>query len=140
MELATTEKMREVLGHPGVLPWVAPEGWSPAEFDAGDSVCLDLGRGYISFVKWSEDYWAIHIAMLPKSPPVAADGMRALAWMESEYGAAGFVANIPAVNLAARRLARICGFDECGRVPGGVKIGRVRSDVVIYVRQACRKL
>lgn len=140
MRLADAAKMRAVLGHPGVLPWVAPDGWSPEEFDAGDSVCVDLGRGFASFAKWSPDYWVCHIAMLPKSPPVAADAMKALAWMEAEHGAKGFVANIPAINFAARRLARICGFDECGRVPSAVPIGRTRSDVVIYARQSCRKL
>lgn len=128
-------RLVEVLTHPGVLPWVAPDGCSEADFDFANRLYLDLGRGYASFGKWSPDYWDVHVAMLPKSPPVQPLMMRALEWMENVHGAKGFIANIPAINFPARRLARLCGFQECGRIPGAVVIGGERVDITIYSRQ-----
>lgn len=140
MLLCDAETVRGVMLHPGVLRWVAPAGFDIASFEPSKSrIYLDFGRGFASFGKWSQDYWDIHVAMLPKSPPVAKLMLNALAWMVERHGAKGFIANIPAINFPARRLARVCGFDECGRVRDAVEIGGIRSDVVIYERPECLK-
>ena len=128
-------RLIEVLKHPGVLPWVAPDGCLVEDFDFSSRMYLDLGRGYASFGKWAPDFWDVHVAMLPKSPPVAPLMRSALKGMEDVHGAMGFIANIPAINFPARRLARLCGFDECGRIPGAVVIGGGRVDITIYSRR-----
>lgn len=109
------EWIRSIITHPQVWPWVAPRGTDPATYEPGPGVYTRCERGLMYFAPWTTQWWDVHIAMLPKSPP-AGDFVRASLEHMRQNGARGFIARIPAYNAQVLRLAKREGFTLCGSV------------------------
>ena len=125
--------LRAIVTHPKVWPWVSEDGYEPSKYEPQFSTSVYLKTseaGFLSFKPVTRCCCEVHICMLPKVRDALEQARRALAWM-AERGIKRFMAKIPSVNKHAIRLARQCGFIECGRLHSVCARGGKMVDLIV---------